>query len=495
MRCLRSWPGRRKRRGEPVIEATKFYIDGRWQESNGGAPRPVIDPGTGEAFASVTIGTADDADRAVAAARRAFASFSRSAVSERIEMLEAINAALIARNDEIAAVISAEMGAPEGLSRRAQATSGTQHFAEIIRVLREYEFETAMGSTLVRREPVGVCALITPWNWPMNQLATKVAPALAAGCTMVLKPSELAPLDAVILAEIIHEAGVPAGVFNLVHGDGPGVGARLAAHPDIDMISFTGSTRAGIAIGEVAARSIKRVSLELGGKSANIILDDADFGVAVPESVRAVMLNSGQSCNAPTRMMVPRGRYDEACAIAAATAQGLTVGAQGSGADLGPVANGTQYERVVGMIETGVREGAVLLAGGSERPAHLDRGYFVSPTIFGGVSPGMSIVREEIFGPVLVIMSFEDDEDAIRLANDTEYGLSGYVWSEDRARALSVASALRTGMVHLNGASLDTAAPFGGYGKSGNGREWGVFGLEEFLEIKSIYGGAIRRSH
>ena len=382
------------------------------------------------------------------------------------------------------------MGAPLSLAREAQAPSGPQHFGEIIRILREYDFDKAMGSTLLRREPVGVCALITPWNWPMNQIATKVAPALAAGCTMVLKPSELAPLDAVILAEIIDEVGVPPGVFNLVHGDGPGVGARLAEHPDIDMVSFTGSTRAGVAIGEAASRSIKRVALELGGKSANIILDDADFDIAIPQGVRAIMLNSGQSCNAPTRMLVPRARYDEACHLAAETARGLTVGAPGSGADLGPVANGPQYERVIAMIEKGIDEGAVLLAGGTERPEHLARGFFVMPTVFGGVAPAMTVAREEIFGPVLVVIPFEDDADAIRLANDTEYGLSGYVWSSDRERALAVAGVLRTGMVHLNGASLDTAAPFGGYGKSGNGREWGIFGLEEFLEVKSIYGGA-----
>lgn len=473
-----------------VVDATRFYIGGAWRRSASGVEKPVIDPATGEAIGSVAIGTAADADVAVAAARQAFPSYSRTTVTERLELLEAINAKLVERNEEIAKAISAEMGAPLALAREAQAPSGPQHFSEIIRILKGYDFETVMGSTLVRREPVGVCALITPWNWPMNQIATKVAPALAAGCTMVLKPSELAPLDAAILAEIIDEAGVPPGVFNLVHGDGAGVGARLAEHPNIDMVSFTGSTRAGIAIGEAASRSIKRVALELGGKSANILLDDADFAVAVPQSVHAIMLNSGQSCNAPTRMLVPRARYDEACQLAAATARSLSVGPPGSGADLGPVANRQQYERVIAMIEKGVGEGAVLLAGGSGRPDHLARGYFVTPTVFGGVAPHMTVAREEIFGPVLVVIPFEDDADAIRIANDTEYGLSGYVWSPDRERALAVAGALRTGMVHLNGASLDTSAPFGGYGKSGNGREWGVFGLEEFLELKSIYGGA-----
>ena len=473
-----------------MIDATKFYIGGAWQSSASGVEKPVVDPATGEPVRSVAIGTPADADLAVAAARQAFPGYSRTTVAERLELLEAINARLVERNDEIAEAISSEMGAPIALAREAQAPSGPQHFGEIIRILRAYAFEKAMGSTLIRREPVGVCALITPWNWPMNQLATKVAPALAAGCTMVLKPSELAPLDATILAEIIDEAGVPPGVFNLVHGDGPGVGARLAEHPDVDMVSFTGSTRAGISIGEAASRSIKRVALELGGKSANIILDDADFDVAVPQSVRAIMLNSGQSCNAPTRMLVPRARYEEACGLAAATARSLSGGAPGSGADPGPVANPPQYERVIAMIEKGIGEGAHLLAGGAVRPAHLERGFFVMPTVFGGVTSHMAVAREEIFGPVLVVIPFEDDADAIRIANDTEYGLSGYVWSRDRERALAIAGALRTGMVHLNGASLDTAAPFGGYGKSGNGREWGVFGLEEFLEVKSIYGGA-----
>ncbi len=475
-----------------MADATLFYIDGQWTRPESATIRPIINPSDEEIAGQVAIGTAADADRAVAAAKRAFPAFARTSVVERIDMLEAILAGLIARNDEIADAISCAMGAPRTLAREAQAPSGPQHFSEVIRVLREYAFEQPMGGTLIRREPIGVCALITPWNWPMNQIATKVAPAFAAGCTMVLKPSELAPLDAVILAEIIDSVGVPAGVFNLVHGDGQGVGSRLSSHPDVDMVSFTGSTRAGVAISENAAPTIKRVALELGGKSANIILDDADLSRAVTAGVRGMMVNSGQSCNAPSRMLVPHERYDEVVALAASVAAGVSVGPAGSDARMGPIANRAQYERVVSLIETGIAEGAELIAGGPDRPGGLNRGYYVAPTIFGRVTPEMTIAREEIFGPVLSIMTYETEDQAIAIANDSEYGLSGYVWSSDWERASSVAARLRTGMVHINGASLDSAAPFGGYKKSGNGREWGVFGLEEFLEVKSVYGGVQR---
>jgi aldehyde dehydrogenase (NAD+) len=342
----------------------------------------------------------------------------------------------------------------------------------------------------LRREPIGVCALITPWNWPMNQLATKVAPALAAGCTMVLKPSELAPLDAVILAEIIHAAGVPAGVFNLVHGDGPGVGRVLASHGDVDMISFTGSTRAGVEIGASAAATVKRVCLELGGKSAAIVLADADFERAISQTVRGCMINSGQSCNAPTRLLVHVTQLAQAERIAKRTVHALRVGMPESDPDLGPIANARQHARVLMLIERGVAEGAELLCGGAHQRADLAAGYFVMPTVFSGVTPQMMLAREEIFGPVLSIMTYNDDADAVRIANDSPHGLSAYVWSSDKAHASCVAAQLRTGMVHINGAPLDTAAPFGGYKMSGNGREWGQFGLEEFLEVKSIYGGA-----
>jgi aldehyde dehydrogenase (NAD+) len=469
-------------------DALRFYIDGQWCAPSGTERRPIINPSNEDVVGHVAMGNSDDVDRAVSAAKRAFASFSQTSVEDRIALLEAINAELIRRNDEIADAISIAMGAPTKLARGAQAPSGTQHFSEIIRLLREYRFEVPLGSTMIRREPVGVCALITPWNWPMNQIATKVAPALGAGCTMILKPSELAPLDAVILAEIMDTVGVPPGVFNLVHGDGAGVGERLTSHPDVDMVSFTGSTRAGIAISQNAAPTIKRVALELGGKSANIILPSADLSTAIPRSVRDMALNSGQSCNAPTRLFVPRRAYPEVRALAAQTADAIQVGPADSEAQMGPIANKAQFDRVVAYIEKGITEGADLIAGGCNKVAGERGGYYVRPTIFGKVTPAMTIAREEIFGPVLSILLYDEVDEAIQLANESEYGLSGYVWGEP-SDARTVAAKLRTGMVHINGASLDTAAPFGGYKKSGNGREWGVFGLEEFLEVKSIYGG------
>jgi len=469
-------------------DATRFYINGEWVSPHSAARQDLINPSTEEVFAEVALGGGEDVNRAIAAAKAAFHGFAKWSPAERLDLLKAINAKVIERNGEIAEAISTEMGAPTALACGAQAPSGIQHFSEIIRVLETFDFEERLGTTIVRREPVGVCALITPWNWPMNQIATKVAPALAAGCTMVLKPSELAPLDAVILAEIIDDVGAPAGVFNLVHGDGAGVGSALTAHADVDMVSFTGSTRAGVAISHNAAATIKRVALELGGKSANIVLDDADFSTVIPASVRGVMLNSGQSCNAQTRLLVSESRYQEAAELAAATASAITVGPSDSNADIGPIANKAQYERVLEMIEKGVSEGAELLAGGAGPPDGLDRGYFVKPTVFGRVTSDMKIGREEIFGPVLSIMTYSDVSEAIEIANDTEYGLSGGVWSADQTRAYEVAAQLRTGMVHLNGASLDPSAPFGGYKKSGNGREWGKYGLEEFLELKSVYG-------
>jgi len=470
--------------------ATRFYVNGRWIAPAGGATAPIVNPADRTEIGRVALGAPADAERAVAAAHAAFPAWSATSPAERIAYLEKILAGLIARNDEIGDAITAEMGAPRSLGRGDQAGSGPQHFAEIIRVLKAYRFETVVGKTLVRREAIGVCALITPWNWPINQVAVKVAPALAAGCTMVLKPSELAPLDAVILAEIIDAAGVPPGVFNLIHGTGPEVGAALCAHRLVDMVSFTGSTRAGVAISEAAAPSIKRVALELGGKSANIILPGADFAEAVPASVRACMYNSGQSCNAPTRMLVPRDRLDAAAALARETAATLTIGQPADDPFLGPIANPAQYARVTAMIAAAEAEGATLVTGGSAPPAGLEQGCFVAPTIFRDVTPAMTIAREEVFGPVLAILAYDDVDEAVTIANDTPYGLSGYVWGAGRDEAAAVARRLRTGMVHLNGAGLDSAAPFGGTKMSGNGREWGVFGLEEFLEVKSIYGGA-----
>ena len=470
-------------------DATRFYIDGRWVAPRGPNRQAIIDPSTELPVGEVALANDDDVDAAIAAARAAFPSYSQTTVAERLELLGAIDAELQQRNDEIAAAISAEMGAPERLAKKAQAPSGTQHFNEILRVLESFDFEEPLGTTLVRREAIGVCVLISPWNWPVNQIATKVAPALAAGCTMVLKPSDVAPLDAVILAEIIDAAGVPAGVFNLIQGTGADIGARLTSHPDIDMISFTGSTRAGVAIAENAAPGVKRVALELGGKSAGILLDDADLDAAMPGCVNAAMSNTGQSCNALTRLLVPAARHDEIASRVAEAASRLTVGPSDSDAKLGPIANAAQSERVKNMIRIGIDEGADLLTGGADRPTGLERGYFVKPTVFGGVTPEMTIARDEIFGPVLSIMAYDDVDQAIAISNDTDYGLSGYVWSGDRTRAVEVAARMRTGMVHVNGAPLDSSAPFGGYKKSGNGREWGEYGLEEFLEYKSIYGG------
>lgn len=382
-----------------------------------------------------------------------------------------------------------EMGAPWGLAKHAQAASGPQHIKATMAALNELAFEECRGTTLVIKEPIGVCALITPWNWPINQIAVKVAPALAAGCTMVLKPSEIAPFDAILFAEVLDEAGVPAGVFNLVNGDGPGVGSALTGHPDVAMVSFTGSTRAGIAVAQNAAPTIKRVAQELGGKSANILLDDDGFAEAVERGADDCFENTGQSCNAPTRMLVPRARMDEAAAIAAATAAALPVGnPREKGIKIGPLVSELQWNKVQGLIQKGIDEGATLVAGGTDRPDGLDEGYYAKLTVFANVSNDMTIAREEIFGPVLSIIPYDDEDDAVRIANDTLYGLSGYVSSSDRDRARDIAAQLKTGMVHINHAYLDPMAPFGGYKQSGNGREWGTHGIEEFLEVKSICG-------
>jgi aldehyde dehydrogenase (NAD+) len=468
--------------------ANRFYINGQWVEPSTSATLEVINPATEQPITSIALGGAADVDAAVAAAKAAFETFSQTSREERLELLDRIISAYSARLGELADVISQEMGAPLKMAQRAQAPSGLAHFMAARKVLAEFEFEKESGTTLVVREPIGVCALITPWNWPLNQITCKVAPALAAGCTMVLKPSEVAPLNAIVFTEILHEAGVPAGVFNLVNGDGPGVGAPLSAHPDVDMVSFTGSTRAGIQVAQAAAPTVKRVAQELGGKSANIILDDTDLAATIARDVSAVCNNSGQSCNAPTRMLVPAARMEEAASIARAAAEKVVVGnPREETTKIGPVVSEVQFQRIQGLIEKGIEEGATLVAGGPGKPDGLDKGYFVKPTIFANVTNDMTIAREEVFGPVLVMIGYEDDDDAVRIANDTVYGLSGYI-SGDAERARKMARRIRTGNVHLNGAPGDFAAPFGGYKQSGNGREWGEFGMEEFLETKAILG-------
>jgi aldehyde dehydrogenase (NAD+) len=468
----------------------QFYIDGRWVDPAGEARQfPVINPATEEPIARIALGGVKDVDLAVAAARRAFETFSQTTREQRIDLLKAISAAYQARYEEIAETISLEMGAPLWLSKAAQAATGLGHFAQMIAVLEKYPFEEQRGTTRIRREPIGVCGLITPWNWPINQIACKVAPALAAGCTMVLKPTEIAPLNAILFTEILHTAGVPAGVFNLVNGDGPTVGQAISEHPGIDMVSFTGSTRAGVQVARAAAPTVKRVAQELGGKSANIILDDADFAAAVGGGTMGCAMNSGQSCNAPTRMLVPRSRHDEAVAIAKATAESITVGDPTAATSrIGPVVSETQWKKIQGLIQKGIDEGATLVTGGPGRPEGLTRGYYVRPTVFANVRNDMSIAREEIFGPVLSILPYEDEEDAIRIANDTSYGLAGYVSSGNLERARRVASRIRAGQILVNGAPPDFSAPFGGYKQSGNGREWGDYGFEEFLETKAVIG-------
>lgn len=470
---------------------TKFFIDGKWVEPAGRATLDVINPATEEAFATISMGTAEDVDAAARAARAAFAEWSQSTVEQRLTVIRNIIAGMKARADELATAVSNEMGAPMTLAKTAQVGSGLGHFATIIKVLENFEFEEIRGTTRIVKEPAGVCGFITPWNWPLNQIACKVAPAIAAGCTMVLKPSEIAPISGYILAEIIAESGLPAGVFNLVNGDGPTVGAAISAHPEIDLVSFTGSTRAGREVARAAADGIKRVTQELGGKSANIILDDApDFAKAVSGGVIGCFVNSGQSCNAPTRMLVPAARMAEAMEIARAAVAKATVGDPNDETKrLGPVVSEVQYRKINDLIQKGIDEGAELVAGGTGRPEGLEKGYFIKPTVFGNVTNDMTIAREEIFGPVLSIIAYKDDADAIRIANDTEYGLSGYVSGEPE-HARRVASQIRTGMVHINGAPADNAAPFGGYKKSGNGREWGLEGFEEFLETKSLFGAA-----
>ncbi len=467
----------------------KFYIGGQWIEPHSRETLEVINPANEEVIGSVTLGDREDVKTAVASARAAFESYSQWTVDERVALFERIIAVYNRRMPELAEIISREMGAPLSLARIAQAPSGLGQFEATLEALKHYQWEKEVGRSRVVREPIGVCALITPWNWPLNQVVSKVAPALAAGCTMVLKPSEITPLDAILLAEIMDEAGVPAGVFNLVNGDGAGVGTALAQHPDVDMISFTGSTRAGVLVAQNAAPTVKRVTQELGGKAANIILDDARLEKVVPGGVRVCVRNAGQSCNAPTRMLVPLSWMDEAAAAARQTALAFKVGDPAAAdTEIGPVASKTQWDKIQSLIRKGIEEGARLECGGPGLPEGLERGYYVKPTVFSHVHNDMTIAREEIFGPVLVIIGYEDEEDAIRIANDTPYGLTGYVQSGDLERARRVARRIRAGSVHLNGAPGPYDVPFGGYKQSGNGREQGEWGLEEYLETKSIIG-------
>jgi aldehyde dehydrogenase (NAD+) len=472
-----------------MVDPRLFYINGKWTPPAVPRTLDVENPATEQVIAQVSLGSQADIDLAVAAARAAFTSFSGTSPAERIALLERIVVEFNRRAPDLASAVTAEMGAPAWLARDAHVPLGAVHFTQAIEALRTYQFERQFGTSLVRREPVGVCALITPWNWPLYQIGCKVAAALAAGCTMVLKPSELAPLDALLFAEVLDAAGVPPGVFNLVNGDGPTVGVALSAHRDVDMVSFTGSTRAGIQVARNAAATVKRVAQELGGKSANILLDDADLATFVPQGVQAVFMNSGQACACPSRMLVPRHLHDEVVRLAKASAEATTVGDPlKDGIKVGPLVSRTQFERVQDYIRKGIEEGATLVAGGPGKPEGLATGHFAKPTIFADVRTDMVIAQEEIFGPVLVIIPYADEEDAIRIANDSQYGLSGFVVSKNIGRARSVAKRIRTGQVRLNGAKHDYSAPFGGYKYSGNGREFGVFGIEEYLEAKSICG-------
>jgi aldehyde dehydrogenase (NAD+) len=472
-----------------MMETNRFYINGRWVEPTTSTVLDVIDPATEEPVATVALGGPEDVDRAVAAARAAFETYSETSVDERIALLERIIDVYQSRGDDLARAIMQELGAPAAFARAAQVGAGLGQFASALDALKNFQFEEVRGTSLIRQEPIGVCGLITPWNWPALLIGAKVAPALATGCTMVLKPSELAPLSALVIAEILDEAGVPAGVFNLVNGDGPTVGTALTSHPDVDMVSFTGSTRAGVQVAASAAPTVKRVAQELGGKSANILLDDADLAVAIPRDMGDVCANSGQSCNAGTRFLVPASRLAEAESIAKKAAEEIKVGPpEEPGVQIGPVISQAAYDKVQRLIQSALDEGATLVTGGLGRPEGLGQGYYVRPTVLTGVTNDMAIAREEIFGPVITRITYTDEDDAVRIANDTVYGLSGFVSSADISRARAVAKRMRTGMVHVNGNGLDFAAPFGGYKQSGNGREYADFGLREYLELKSVYG-------
>ena len=467
----------------------KFYIDGQWVEPAEPRRFEVVNPATEEVAGEISLGSAADVDRAVAAARRAFSGYAQTKRKDRLALLQQIIDRYEARFEELAQAMTLEMGSPITFSREVQAVNALGHFKQMVAVLKGYKFERYMGGTLIRREPIGVCGLITPWNWPLNQITSKLAPALAAGCTVVLKPSEVAPLSAIIFAEVLHDAGVPKGVFNLVNGDGPTVGEAISRHPGIDMVSFTGSTRAGILVAKAAADNVKRVAQELGGKSANIVLPDADLEKAVPAGVLRCFTNTGQSCQAPTRMLVHRSQLEQAAALAQRTAEGVRLGDPlDPQTTMGPLVSKAQFDKVQGLIERGLAEGATAVAGGLGRPAGFNRGYFARPTVFTDVTPAMTIAREEIFGPVLSMMTYETEDEAVAIANDTSYGLAGYVQSGNAARARKVAARIRAGRVYLNGAPADNSVPFGGYKQSGNGREHGIFGFEEYLEVKAVLG-------
>ncbi|WP_431702524.1 aldehyde dehydrogenase family protein [Pseudomonas sp. BR20] len=468
-------------------ENLQFYIDGSWVEPAGNIVIDVINPADETVAGQLALGGTLDVDKAVAAARAAFQSFSQISVEERVALFDRIIAAYQLRAQDLAIAVSEEMGAPLWLAEQLQVTAGLAHIQIARAALAKYSFEHEMGTTEIVREPIGVCALITPWNWPLNQLTCKVAAALATGCTMVVKPSEVSPFSATIFTEIMHDAGVPAGVFNLVHGDGKGVGDALTGHPEVDLVSFTGSTPAGIQVARNAALTVKRVHQELGGKSPNILLPSADFPSAVAAGVAQIMLNSGQSCNAPSRMLVPFTRMDEVADLARTAAAQWVVGHPASNAKMGPVASEAQWRKIQNLIQVGIEEGATLITGGLGRPEGLDTGFYVQPTVFSNVTNDMTIAREEIFGPVLVIIGYADEADAVAIANDTVFGLAAYVQGEHTA-AETVARKLRAGQVTLNYADMDLAAPFGGYKQSGNGREWGEVAFGDFLETKAIVG-------
>ena len=470
-------------------EYLKFYIDGQWVDPAELRLLDVDNPAIEQVTGKIALGSSADVDTAVKAARKAFIGWSQTSREDRIGVLESLLAEYSKRVDDLAEAVNEEMGAPPALAAGPQVQLGLGHLMTAIDVLKNYSFDEQHGATMLVKEPIGVCGLITPWNWPLNQIACKVFPALAAGCTMVLKPSEVAPYSGQIFTEVIHAAGLPAGVYNMVFGDGPGVGVALSSHPGIDMVSFTGSTRAGIEVARNAAPSVKRVAQELGGKSPNIVLDDDAFTQSVASGVVVMMMNSGQSCNAPSRMLVPRARMDEAIAVAGATAVGVTVGDLSDPAAIGPVASRVQFDKVQNLIQKGIDEGATLVAGGTGRPDGLDTGYYVRPTVFANVDNDMTIAREEIFGPVLCILPYDDLDQAVQIGNDTEYGLYGYVSGADLDQARAVARRIRAGAITINHA-FDIAAPFGGYKQSGNGREWGKEGFDEFLETKAILGYA-----
>ena len=474
-----------------MLHSKHFYIDGQWVDPVDPYLFDVVNPSTEKTIAQIAMGNAQDVDRAVKAARAAFPAYSESSVEYRLELLKKILSIYKRRYDEFAELMSQEMGAPITFSKNSQALRGVAHLSEIIETLGRFEFESQNDTTLIRHEAIGVCSLITPWNWPVNQVMVKVAPALAAGCTVILKPSEYSPLSALLFAEVLDEAGVPAGVFNLINGDGLNVGSPMSSHPDVDMVSFTGSTQAGIKVALSAAETVKRVAQELGGKSANILLDDVDLNEAVTKGVAGCFTNSGQSCSIPTRMLVPAHLMDEAIQIAKKAAEQYVMGpASDPASQLGPVVNSKQFSSIQGHIQSGISEGATMVTGGVGRPDHCPVGYFVKPTIFAHVTPDMAIAREEIFGPVLAMIAYSSEQEAIEIANNTQYGLAAYVQGKDLARVRRVAFQLRAGGVYLNYPVADYSAPFGGYKQSGNGREWGEHGLREYLEVKSVVGYA-----